>query len=108
MNIHDAEKSQFTIPSTVVELPPRTFETLARSSDLVFNYEATPFSFWVTRRADPHALPLFDTRISSLPETPVSAVIPEIPSTSLDGFPLVFEDRYLQVCAIHLPQQKFP
>jgi len=98
VNIHDSEKSQFTIPVTVVGLPPRASETLAHLSDLVFNYEASPFSFWITRRSDPQAFPLFDTRISSLPHAPVSAVIPNIPSTSLDGFPLVFEDRYLQVC----------
>ena len=99
VNIHDAEKSQFTIPNTVVGVPlARTSGTHRHSSDLVFNYVPSPFSFWITRRSDPRAFPLFDTRISSLPKTPVSAVIPDIPSTSLDAFPLVFEDQYLQVC----------
>ena len=98
VNIHDAEKSQFTIPDAIVGLPLRTFEPLGHSSDLVFNYEASPFSFWITRRSDPHASPLFDTRISSLPKTPIPAVIPDVASTALYGFPLVFEDRYLQVC----------
>lgn len=97
VNVHDAGKTQFTIPNTVVGLPPRASETPVHTPDLVFNYEATPFSFWITRRSDPHAFPLFDTRISSLPKTPIPAVIPDIPSTSLDGFPLIFEDRYLQV-----------
>ena len=89
-------------------LPPRSFGTNGHSSDLVFNYEASPFSFWITRRADPHAFPLFDTRIASLPKTPVSDVIPDVPSTSLDGFPLIFEDRYLQVRVDYLPQHKHP
>ena len=42
-------------------------------------------------------MPLFDTRISSLPATPVPPVIPTDNTTALDGFPLVFEDQYLQL-----------
>jgi alpha-glucosidase len=67
------------------------------TSDLIFNYDASPFSFWITRRSEPEAMPLFDTRISSLPPTPIAPVISTINSTALDGFPLVFEDQYLQV-----------
>lgn len=72
------------------------------SSDLVFNYESTPFAFWVTRRSDPDAAPLFDTRISSLPPTPIPAFVQPTEynpgsSTGFDGFPLVFGEQYLQV-----------
>lgn len=107
VNIYDAEKSQFTIPDIIVGLPPRTSESHVRSSDLVFNYEASPFSFWITRRSDPDGFPLFDTRISSLPKAPIPAVIQSAPSTALDGFPLVFEDRYLQVCTSQFHDSSF-
>ena len=67
----------------------------------MFNYESAPFAFWITRRTDPEATPLFDTRISSLPKTPIPPVIHNSthsdPSTALNGFPLVFEDQYLQL-----------
>ncbi|KAI0323154.1 hypothetical protein GY45DRAFT_1235712, partial [Cubamyces sp. BRFM 1775] len=63
----------------------------------VFNYESSPFAFWITRRSEPDAQPLFDTRASSLPPTPIPPVIPDDNSTALDGFPLVFEDQYLQL-----------
>ena len=107
MNIYDTERSQFTIPDGMLGLPLRTPEILDRSPDLLFNYETSPFSFWITRRSDPNAFPLFDTRISSLPKTPTLPVVPEIPSTSLDGFPLIFEDRYLQVCDNRFPTIQF-
>ncbi|KAF9779894.1 glycosyl hydrolases family 31-domain-containing protein [Thelephora terrestris] len=97
VNIRDAEESQFTIQNDVLGLPLRIPESLTHPPDLLFNYETSPFSFWITRRSDPQASPLFDTRVSSLPGTPIPPVIPDIPSTSLDGFPLVFEDRYLQL-----------
>ena len=103
MNIHDAENSQFTIPDNVLGLPLHSPQPLACSPDLLFNYEASPFSFWITRRSDPHSFPLFDTRISSLPRVPLPPVIRDIPSSHLDGFPLVFEDRYLQVRDIRFP-----
>lgn len=67
------------------------------TSDLIFHYETSPFAFWVTRRTEPDAHPLFDTRISSLPKTPIPLAFEGDPSTTLDGFPLVFEDQYLQL-----------
>lgn len=70
---------------------------MTNSSDLVFNYEPSPFAFWITRRSSPDALPLFDTRLSSLPSTPIPPVITDDNTTALDGFSLVFEDQYLQV-----------
>lgn len=70
---------------------------LKTASDLEFHYEPSPFSFWITRRSDPDAQPLFDTRTSSLPATPIPPIISSDNSTALDGFPLVFEDQYLQL-----------
>ncbi len=76
---------------------PEDDPRLKTHSDLQFNHESTPFSFWITRRSEPDAEPLFDTRIASLPATPIPPVIPEDNSTALDAFPLVFEDQYLQL-----------
>lgn len=89
--------SQYTIPKSVISLPDAPKVGFKQTSDLVFNYESSPFAFWITRRSQPRAVPLFDTRISSLPKTPVAPVIATDASTALEGFPLVFEDQYLQV-----------
>ena len=65
----------------------------------MFNYDPAPFAFWITRRSAPSALPLFDTRPASLPRTPIPPLNASDPSTALDGFPLVFEDAYLQLAS---------
>ncbi|KAL6305606.1 glycosyl hydrolases family 31-domain-containing protein [Sparassis latifolia] len=97
VNIFDTANAQFTIPPSVISLAPPSEIGAAHTSDLVFNYEPAPFAFWVTRRSAPDEQPLFDTRIASLPQTPIPPVIPGDGSTALDGFPLVFEDQYLQL-----------
>ncbi|KAF8996142.1 glycosyl hydrolases family 31-domain-containing protein [Cyathus striatus] len=97
VNIFDTDDKQFTVPQTVVERPAPPTASFTKSSDLVFNYEPSPFAFWITRRSQPKAAPLFDTRIVSLPKTPTAPVITTDNSTALDGFPLVFEDQYVQL-----------
>ncbi|KAF8177576.1 glycosyl hydrolases family 31-domain-containing protein [Mycena galopus ATCC 62051] len=97
VNIFDTAGSQFTIPETVVSKPQITTSNTAQKSDLVFNYDPTPFAFWITRRSSPDSTPLFDTRLSSLPPSPLPPVIPDDASTSLDSFQLVFENQYLQL-----------
>ncbi|KAJ7759844.1 glycosyl hydrolases family 31-domain-containing protein [Mycena olivaceomarginata] len=97
VNIFDTENSQFTVPESVIASPGASGLSTADNSDLVFNYEPSPFAFWITRRSEPGATPLFDTRESSLPPTPIAPVIQRDNSTALDGFPLVFEDQYLQL-----------
>ncbi|KAF7304057.1 Glycoside hydrolase family 31 protein [Mycena indigotica] len=97
VNIFDTANSQFTIPASVFEPPKPSGSVTSKTSDLVFNYNKSPFEFWITRRTDPHAAPLFDTRKSSLPPTPIPAVIPTDNSTALEAFPLVFENQYLQL-----------
>lgn len=99
VNIFDTAKTQFTIPSSVISLASGASSVHKADSDLVFNYESTPFAFWVTRTSDPDAQPLFDTRTSSLPQTPIPPVISEDASTALDAFPLIFEDQYLQLAS---------
>ncbi|KAI1790995.1 glycosyl hydrolases family 31-domain-containing protein [Ganoderma leucocontextum] len=98
VNIYDTAKAQFTIPSSAVDLASSSGSpSLKHSSDLIFNYEPSPFAFWITRRSEPDSQPLFDTRISSLPPTPISPSNASDSSTGFDGFPLVFEDQYLQL-----------
>ncbi|KZT24332.1 glycoside hydrolase family 31 protein [Neolentinus lepideus HHB14362 ss-1] len=98
VKIYDTANQQFTIPESVIERPSEPTSSLKNSSDLLFNYEPSPFAFWITRRSEPEATPLFDTRISSLPPTPIPAYINTSDnSTGFDGFPLVFEDQYLQI-----------
>ncbi|GJE89250.1 glycoside hydrolase family 31 protein [Phanerochaete sordida] len=97
VNIFDTANSQFTIPRSVIELPDPPTTSHANTSDLLFHHTPAPFAFWITRRSDPGGAPLFDTRPASLPRTPLAPVIPADSSTALDGFPLVFEDQYLQL-----------
>ncbi|KAJ7080919.1 glycosyl hydrolases family 31-domain-containing protein [Mycena belliarum] len=93
VHIYDTAKAQFTIPESVVPRPAAAKGNTAEKSDLV------PFAFWITRRSAPHAAPLFDTRISSFPPTPIAPVMAGDNSTALDGFPLVFENQYLQLAS---------
>ncbi|THU98206.1 hypothetical protein K435DRAFT_828477 [Dendrothele bispora CBS 962.96] len=98
VNIFDTANKQFTIPENVISrpnVPPET--SIVNSSDLVFNYDSTPFAFWITRRFDSDATPLFDTRTSSLPSAPIPPFRPDDNRTAFDGFELVFEDEYLQL-----------
>ncbi|KAF7314145.1 Glycoside hydrolase family 31 protein [Mycena chlorophos] len=97
VNIFDTAQRQFTVPTFIFTPPNATGSVTSKTSDLVFNYEASPFEFWVTRRTEPDAMPLFDTRKASLPPTPIAPVMPGDNSTALDNFALVFEDQYLQL-----------
>ena len=97
VNIYDTAKEQFTVPSSVISVPAAPEKSYQNASDLVFNYDPSPFAFWITRRSEPDAQPLFDTRIGSLPPTPIPPLNSSDGSTALDGFPLVFEDSYLQL-----------
>nr|VWP01427.1 Neutral alpha-glucosidase AB [Ganoderma boninense] len=98
VNIYDTDNAQFTIPSSLIELAsPSGDASLKDSSDLVFNYDSSPFAFWITRRSEPDSQPLFDTRISSLPPTPIAPKNSTDATLGFDGFPLVFEDQYLQL-----------
>ncbi|KAJ7435017.1 glycosyl hydrolases family 31-domain-containing protein [Mycena galericulata] len=99
VHIFDTANAQFTVPDAVFARPAAASSVNSKeTSDLVFNYTPHPFQFWITRRsAAPGDAPLFDTRAASLPATPIPPVIAGDNSTALDGFPLVFEDQYLQL-----------
>ncbi|KIJ63989.1 glycoside hydrolase family 31 protein [Hydnomerulius pinastri MD-312] len=99
VKVYDTANQQFAIPDSVIERPSPPTTSYSKSSDLVFNYDASPFAFWITRRSDPDAMPIFDTRISSLPPTPIPPLNASDPSTAFDAFPLVFEDQYLQIAS---------
>ena len=104
VKIYDTANQQFTIPDSVIELPAMPTISYTGSSDLVFNYDAMPFAFWITRRSNPDVMPLFDTRTSSLPPTPIPPFNASDTSTAFDSFALVFEDQYLQVTPLSLLQ----
>jgi alpha-glucosidase len=97
VNIFDTANQQFTIPDSVIAPPESDPDASADSSDLAFNFEENPFAFWITRKSEPDAAPLFDTRQSSLPSTPIAAQNPDDPSTAINSTALVFENLYLQV-----------
>ncbi|KAI8969691.1 glycosyl hydrolases family 31-domain-containing protein [Trametes punicea] len=98
VNVYDSARTQFTVPPDVISVSPGDDDsTLKTRSDLVFHHNSNPFEFWIMRRSEPDGVPLFDTRLQSLPRTPIAPVIPSDDSTALDGFPLVFEDQYLQL-----------
>ncbi|KAF8268968.1 glycosyl hydrolases family 31-domain-containing protein [Lactarius quietus] len=99
VNIFDASNRQFVLPPQYFYAPILTEPSSPERADLQFHYEASPFAFWITRRSDPHSAPIFDTRPTSLPPAPIPAFLGtgDDPSLGFDGFPLVFEDRYLQL-----------
>lgn len=97
VKIFDTAEQQFEIPESVIARPSAPATSYKRTSDLLFHHVSSPFAFWITRRSQPDAMPLFDTRISSLPVTPIAPLNPADPRTAFDAFPLVFEDQYLQV-----------
>ncbi|TFY77203.1 hypothetical protein EWM64_g6809 [Hericium alpestre] len=101
VHIFDTASQQFTLPSAFFDRPgPPSASTpsLVNASDLHFQYEPSPFAFWITHRSEPEAPPLFDTRVSSLPPTPLAPIFnASDSSTGFDGFQLVFEKPYLQL-----------
>jgi alpha-glucosidase len=97
VNIYDSEDSQFTIPPSVISRPPPPNTSYKHNSDLVFNYESSPFAFWITRRSQPAASSLFDTRVKSLPTVPAGRVVTYDSNTVFEAFPFIFEEQYLQV-----------
>ncbi|KAJ6524259.1 glycoside hydrolase family 31 protein [Mycena vulgaris] len=97
-NAFGTDVANLTIQS-VFTRPTSSKSSTERTSEFVFNYDSSPFAFWITRRAVPHAAPLFDTRIALLPPTPIAPVIAGDNSTALAGFPLVFEDQDLQLAS---------
>lgn len=72
------------------------------SSDLVFNHENSPFAFYITRRSDPNAAPIFDTRSENIDPVedqiePPYGGVEKNSSTATDNGKLVFEAGYLQI-----------
>lgn len=100
VHIYDTQQTQFQIPESIISRPSPPSQSFENTSDLVFNYTPNPFAFWITRRDDSDGEPLFDTRVSSLPSTPIPAQHPLTDnSTALNNFQLIFEDQYLQLAS---------
>ncbi|EJD51399.1 hypothetical protein AURDEDRAFT_135087 [Auricularia subglabra TFB-10046 SS5] len=98
VKIYDTARNQFQIPESLIERAGPDDGASSEKSDLVFNYNPEPFEFWITRKGDgDDARPLFDTRKSSLPPTPIPPVRSGDDSTALPAFNLVFEDQYLEI-----------
>ncbi|KIJ28877.1 glycoside hydrolase family 31 protein [Sphaerobolus stellatus SS14] len=100
VNIFDTPQLQYTIPTSLIARPAPPTTSFTQSSDLIFNYDAKPFAFWITRRDDPNGTPLFDTRAASLPsKLPVSMAVGGMnrDNVKLENMGLVFEDQYLQL-----------
>lgn len=98
MKVYDTIKNQFQVPESLLERAGPNDDASADKSDLVFNYNQQPFEFWITRKGDGEDVkPLFDTRKSSLPPTPIAPVRQDDPSTAFPAFNLIFEDQYLEV-----------
>ncbi|KAK0458262.1 glycosyl hydrolases family 31-domain-containing protein [Desarmillaria tabescens] len=90
VDVFDTLRTQYAIPELIITRP---FGGKEHTPDLIFNYSASTFAFRIARRAKPEGAPLFDT----LPLTLIPLVVEEDNSTALNGFPLVFEDQYLQL-----------
>ncbi|OWZ26692.1 alpha-glucosidase [Cryptococcus neoformans c45] len=99
VHIYDTPVKQFQIDDNILPRPKRTlFGTdSADKSDLKFDYENSPFAFWVTRKSDGEVL--FDTRKDGIPIHKDPSDILGSPSnyTVMPAHPLVFEDQYLQL-----------
>jgi alpha-glucosidase len=96
VHIYDTPLQQYQVGEAILPRPAR--ETLdPGSSELAFDYIASPFAFWVTRKVDGHIL--FDTRRESIPTYTDMVEIEgrQSPYTILPAHPLVFEDQYLQI-----------
>ncbi|KAH9952633.1 glycosyl hydrolases family 31-domain-containing protein [Russula dissimulans] len=78
VNIFDQSAQQFILPSEYFDLPKPEHLSSPESADLQFNYDPSPFAFWITRRSDPgyllltSSLPL-DTNIYGLGEVVASS-----------------------------------
>lgn len=90
VSISDTDQQQYALPQEYFPRPTNE-TTLKESSDLAFNYEFTPFAFWITRASNGDVL--FDTRNTSLPTASTSTLTGE----PLNGVKLIFEDQYLEV-----------
>ncbi|ORX34573.1 glycosyl hydrolases family 31-domain-containing protein [Kockovaella imperatae] len=115
VHIYDKAEKQYQIPQDVLAQPTGSVEF--SSCDLTFNYEHSPFTFWITRGSEV----LFDTRPSNIPiykdavkvtttggtpAEPFTDPDDDIPFIDADGndtrtrmpaHPLIFSDQYIQL-----------
>ncbi|WVQ77438.1 hypothetical protein IAR50_007124 [Cryptococcus sp. DSM 104548] len=99
VHIYDTPLNQYQVSTAILPYPNRTLTGTDSpdQSDLQFDYDTSPFAFWVTRKSDGEVL--FDTRAANIPtyDNP-SEILGEANNyTVLPAHPLVFEDQYLQL-----------
>ena len=104
IHIYDTALQQYQIDDWVSPRPQGDNTTKA-SSDLAFDYNPSPFEFWVTRKSD--GAELFDTRTENIPVYNDTVNIQDLDQLNTHGansnytimpaHPLVFEDQYLQI-----------
>ena len=99
VHIYDTAQHQYQIDETIIPRPSRTLASTASGteSELDFQYNESPFEFWVTRKQDGQVL--FDTRAKNIPTYDDAVEIQDEPSdwTVMPAHPLIFEDQYLQI-----------
>ncbi|TYJ56202.1 hypothetical protein B9479_003046 [Cryptococcus floricola] len=99
VHIYDTPLKQFQVTNEILPYPERTLDGTdsADKSDLAFEYDNSPFAFWVTRKSD--GVVLFDTRAANIPtyDEPAEILGEANNYTVLPAHPLVFEDQYLQL-----------
>lgn len=104
VHIYDSPLHQYQISDSFLPRPNRTLtgSDSVKQSDLEFEYNSSPFEFWITRKSDGQVL--FDTRAKNIPVHDDQVLIEGVASnyTYLPGYPLVVEDQYLQI-ASNLP-----
>ena len=94
VHIYDTAEKQWQAPPSLVPRPtPSGSSKLASSADLEFNYQNSPFAFWITRRQGGDVL--FDTRPANIPTyaSPYNGADSYANSSAMPNQNLIFENQ---------------
>ena len=101
VHVYDEAQCQYQVPDSVLPAPRPAWwsDNSVADSTLQFEYNSSPFEFWVARKAD--GAILFDTRSRNIPVHNDAVRIEGNYSAHsvLPGYPLIFEDQYLQLAS---------
>lgn len=99
VHIFDSKEEQYQLTEDIWPRPlsinPRT--SLEHKSDLILNYDSSPFAYWIERRSTGEII--FDTRAKNLKtyEDLIDVSGKKKSGSELPAYPLIFEDQYLQM-----------